>query len=79
MRNKTRRGSGSFQRERPDLHGLESDNGWLHASSHPLGPAIQVGITPLFGRDSLISSLPIALSNRRQAWNIGARWALANR
>jgi glycogen debranching enzyme len=43
----------------PDLDGLESDEGWLYASSLPLGPGDPGRFHALFGRDSLISSLQL--------------------
>lgn len=43
----------------PDLDGLESDEGWLHASSLPVGAGDPGRYHALFGRDSLISSLQL--------------------
>lgn len=43
----------------PDLDGLESDDGWLYASSLPLGAGDPGRFHALFGRDSLISSLQL--------------------
>ena len=100
----------------PDLSGLESDEGWLHASSLPLeadgtevrGAGSQLGWGGLNAhgrpaeaelvRTGVLAAIkrlgeapelyavkragelePIALSNRRQAWTVGARWALSNR
>jgi glycogen debranching enzyme len=42
-----------------DLSGLESDDGWLYASSLPLGAEDPGRFHALFGRDSLISSLQL--------------------
>jgi hypothetical protein len=91
----------------PDLDGLESGEGWLYASSLPLGKtrlADQLPAAPARAefRPETPSTIidagwlgrgefnyyatadagalePIALSNRRQAWTVGARWALATR
>ena len=43
----------------PDLSGLESDEGWLYASSLPLEAGDPGRFHALFGRDSLISSLAL--------------------
>jgi glycogen debranching enzyme len=43
----------------PDLAGLQSDEGWLFASSLPVGAGDPGRFHALFGRDSLISSLAL--------------------
>jgi len=43
----------------PDLSGLESDEGWLYASSLPFGAGDPGRFHALFGRDSLISSVQL--------------------
>jgi len=43
----------------PDLRGLQSEAGWLHASTNPLGEGDPGRFHALFGRDSLISSLQL--------------------
>ncbi|HUB04205.1 MAG TPA: hypothetical protein VMA76_03995, partial [Solirubrobacteraceae bacterium] len=43
----------------PDLSGLQSDEGWLYASSLPVGAGDPGRFHALFGRDSLITSLQL--------------------
>jgi glycogen debranching enzyme len=43
----------------PDLSGLESDEGWLYASSLPVAAGDPGRFHALFGRDSLITSLQL--------------------
>ena len=45
----------------PDLRGLRSDEGWLYASTDPLGAGDPGRFHALFGRDSLISSLQLMI------------------
>jgi hypothetical protein len=46
----------------------------------PGDPALRGGEAPeLYAVTRADEIEPIALSNRRQAWTVGARWALANR
>jgi len=61
----------------PDLAGLKSGEGWLYASSLPLGNGDPGRFHALFGRDSLISSLQLLPGRPDVARTTPARGCLA--